>query len=192
MSWVTPFVVWCQSRGSGKTTMIAPFAMAKTNLIPNFQAYIMSGVGSQAQEAFLKIEKIAKKEIASFTGLTDVFYNETVKSTANKDGFTHNPQSFQYKLYNGSALNSLNGAFDNNRSKRSNLNIYDESGFAPDELFITSMPFITQDSNFKLGGDVDVSLLPKQFPNQAIFASSASSTDTYFYQMYKEYAKKCI
>jgi len=110
MSWVTPFVVWCQSRGSGKTTMIAPFAMAKTNLIPNFQAYIMSGVGSQAQEAFLKIEKIAKKEIASFTGLTDVFYNETVKSTANKDGFTHNPQSFQYKLYNGSALNSLNGA----------------------------------------------------------------------------------
>lgn len=97
--------------------MLAPFVMAKTNLISNFQAYIMSGVGSQAQEAFLKIEKIAKKEIASFTGLTDVFYNETVKSSANKDGFTHNPSSFQYKLYNGSALNSLNGAFDNNRSK---------------------------------------------------------------------------
>jgi len=190
MSWVTPFVVWCQSRGSGKTTMIAPFAMAKTNLIPNFQAYIMSGVGSQAQEAFLKIEKIAKKEIASFTGLTDVFYNETVKSTANTDGFTHNPASFQYRLYNGSGLNSLNGAFDNNRSKRSNLNIYDESGFAPEELFVTSLPFITQDSNFKLGGDIDINLLPKQFPNQAIFASSASSTDTYFFKVYKDYAKR--
>ncbi|WP_256715855.1 terminase [Paenibacillus odorifer] len=164
--------------------------MAKTNLIPNFQAYIMSGVGSQAQEAFLKIEKIAKKEIASFTGLTDVFYNETVKSTANTDGFTHNPASFQYKLYNGSALNSLNGAFDNNRSKRSNLNVYDESGFAPEELFVTSLPFITQDSNFKLGGDIDISLEPKQFPNQAIFASSASGTDTYFYKVYKDYAKK--
>ncbi|WP_242403957.1 terminase [Paenibacillus pini] len=164
--------------------------MAKTNLIPNFQAYIMSGVGSQAQEAFLKIEKIAKKEIASFTGLTDIFYNETVKSTANTDGFTHNPASFQYKLYNGSALNSLNGAFDNNRSKRSNLNVYDESGFAPEELFVTSLPFITQDSNFKLGGDIDISLEPKQFPNQAIFASSASGTDTYFYKVYKDYAKK--
>lgn len=190
MSWVTPFNVWCQSRGSGKTTMLAPFVMAKTNLIPNFQSYIMSGVGSQAQEAFLKIEKIAKKEIASFTGLTDVFYNETVKSAANTDGFTHNPASFQYKLYNGSALNSLNGAFDNNRSKRSNLNVYDESGFAPEELFITSLPFITQDSNFKLGGDIDVNLMPKEFPNQAIFASSASSTDTYFYKVYKDYAKK--
>jgi hypothetical protein len=190
MSWVTPFNVWCQSRGSGKTTMLAPFIMAKTNLIPNFQAYIMSGVGSQAQEAFLKIEKIAKKEIASFTGLTDVFYNETVKSAANTDGFTHNPASFQYKLYNGSALNSLNGSFDNNRSKRSNLNVYDESGFAPEELFITSLPFITQDSNFKLGGDIDVNLMPKEFPNQAIFASSASSTDTYFYKVYKDYAKK--
>jgi hypothetical protein len=191
-SWVTPFNVWCQSRGSGKTTLMAPFIMAKTNLINNFQVYIMSGVGSQAQEAFLKIEKIAKREIASFTGLTDVFYNETVKSTANTDGFTHNPASFQYRLYNGSAVNSLNGSFDNNRSKRSNLNVYDESGFAPDELFETSMPFITQDSNFKLGGDVDISLLPNEFPNQAIFASSASSTDTYFYKVYKDYAKKMI
>lgn len=74
--------------------------------------------------------------------------------------------------------------------KRSNLNVYDESGFAPEELFITSLPFITQDSNFKLGGDIDINLMPKQFPNQAIFASSASSTDTYFYKVYKDYAKK--
>lgn len=174
------------------TTLAAPFIMAKTNLIPNFQAYIMSGVGSQAQEAFLKIEKIAKREIASFTGLTDVFYNETVKSVANTDGFTHNPASFQYKLYNGSAVNSLNGAFDNNRSKRSNLNFYDEAGFAPEEMFETSMPFLAQDSNFKLGGDINVSLLPKEFPNQVIAASSASSTDTYFYKLYRDYAKKMI
>lgn len=174
------------------TTLAAPFIMAKTNLIPNFQVYIMSGVGSQAQEAFMKIEKIAKREIASFTGLTDIFYNETVKSVANKDGFTHNPSSFQYKLYNGSSVNSLNGAFDHNRSKRSNLNFYDEAGFAPDEMFETSMPFLAQDSNFKLGGDIDVSLLPKEFPNQVLAASSASSTDTYFYRMYKDYAKKMI
>ncbi len=192
MSWVTPFNVWCASRGSGKTTMGAPFIMAKTNLFPNLQAYILSGVGSQAQETFMKIEKIAKREIGSFTGLTDVFYNETVKSTANTDGFTHNPASFQYKLYNGSAVNSLNGAFDNNRSKRSGLNFYDEAGFASDELFETSMPFITQDSNFKLGGNIELDIMPKEIPNQAIFASSASSTDTYYYQVYRDYAKKMI
>lgn len=192
MSWTTPRCVWCQSRASGKTTLVAPFTMSKTILIPNYWVYIMSGVGSQSQECFMKIEKIAKREIASFTGLTDVFYNETVKSASNKDGFTHNPAGYKYHLYNGSKVESLNGAFDSNRSKRSNLNIYDESGYAPDELFETSMPFVANDSNFKLGGGVNMSLEPKEFPNQAIFASSASSTDTYFFEKYKEYSKKMI
>ncbi len=191
-SWITKFNVWLMGRSSGKTTLAAPFIMTKSLLIPNFNAYIMAGVGSQSQECFLKIENIAKKNIASFTGLTDVFFNETVKSAANQDGFTHNPASFKFSLYNGSTVNSLNGAFDSNRSKRSNLNFYDESGFAPDELFNASLPFITQNSDFRLGGDIDVSTFPKQFPNQAIFASSASSTDTFFYRIYKEYAQRMI
>lgn len=190
MSWVTPFNVWCQSRSSGKTTLFAPFIMTKSMLVPNYQTYIISGVGSQAQETFLKIEKIAKKEISSFTGLTDVFYNETVKSSANRDGFTHNPASFKYQLFNNSATNSLNGNAEGIRSKRANLIGFDEGGFIPAELYISAMPFITQDSNFKLGGNVDMSLLPKEFPNQVIMASSASSTDTYFWERYKEYSKK--
>lgn len=189
-SWNTPYVLWCMGRSSGKTTLGSPFIMAKSLLIPNFQAYILAGVGSQSQEMFMKIEKIAKREIASFTGLTDVFFNETVKSASNTDGFTHNPSSFQYKLYNGSIVNSLNGSFDNNRSKRSNLNFYDESGFAPDELFTTSEPFTTQNSDFRLGGDIDVTLVPKQMPNQLLYASSASSTDTYFFRKYSDFAKK--
>lgn len=189
-SWNTPYVLWCMGRSSGKTTLGSPFIMAKSLLIPNFQAYILAGVGSQSQEMFMKIEKIAKREIASFTGLTDVFYNETVKSSSNTDGFTHNPSSFQYKLYNGSIVNSLNGSFDNNRSKRSNLNFYDESGFAVDELFTTSEPFTTQNSDFRLGGDLDVTLTPKQMPNQLLYASSASSTDTYFFRKYSDFAKK--
>jgi hypothetical protein len=191
-SWSKQYVLWCMGRNSGKTTLGSPFIMAKSLLIPNFQSYILAGVGSQSQEMFLKIEKITKREIASFTGLTDVFYNETVKSAANTDGFTHNPASFQYKLYNGSIVNSLNGSFDNNRSKRSNLNFYDESGFAPDELFTTSEPFAVQNSDFRLGGDVDVTLFPKQMPNQLIYASSASSTDTYFYRKYSDFAKKMM
>ena len=174
------------------TTLGSPFLMAKSLLIPNFQAYILAGSGSQSQEMFSKIEKIAKREIASFTGLTDIFLNETVKSASNKDGFTHNPSSFEYNLYNGSAVNSLNGAINNLRSRRSNCNFYDESGFAPDELFTASLPFITQNSSFRLGGDVDVSTFPKQFPNQAIFASSASSTDTFFFRIYREYAQKMM
>ena len=189
-SWTTQFCLWCMGRNSGKTTLGSPFIMAKSLLVPNFQAYIMAGTGNQSQEMFTKIEKIAKREIASFTGLTDVFFNETVKSTANTDGFTHNPASFQYRLYNGSQVNSLNGNIDGARGKRSQLNFYDESGFVDTEFFHATEPFVTQNSDFRLGGDVDVALFPKQFPNQIIYASSASSIDTYFFQKYKEFSKK--
>ena len=190
-SWITPRNVWCQSRGSGKTTLLAPYVMGKSNLFPKHQSYIMSGVGSQSQECFLKIERIAKKEIASFTGLTDFFLGEIDANSQSGDGFVHNPSSFTYKLFNDSRVNSLNGAFDNNRSKRSNLNIYDESGFAPEELFVTSMPFIAQDNNFALGGNIDIETRAAKVPNQAIFASSASDMSTYFYKnAYKEYAKR--
>jgi hypothetical protein len=41
-----------------------------------------------------------------------------------------------------------------------------------------------------LGGDEDVTLRPIQFPNQRIYASSASSVDTYFFKKYKEFSKK--
>lgn len=189
-SWNKPYCVWCMGRSGGKTTLGSSFLMTKSLLIPNFQAYILAGSGSQSQEMFSKIEKIAKREIASFTGLTDVFLNETVKSASNTDGFTHNPSSFEYNLYNGSAVNSLNGVINNIRSKRSNCNFYDESGFTPDELFTASEPFCTQNSGFRLGGDVDVILFPKQFPNQLIYASSASSIDTYFFKKYSEFSKK--
>ena len=189
-SWMTPFCVWCMGRNGGKTTLGSPFIMSKSLLIPNFNTYILAGVGSQSQEMFMKIENIAKNNIASFTGLTDVFLNETVKSAANTDGFTHNPASFKCSLYNGSTTYSLNGAVDSNRSKRSNLNFYDESGFASDELFTTSEPFTTQNADFKLGGDIDVTLYPKQFPNQLIYASSASSIDTYFFRKYRDFSKK--
>jgi len=72
-SWTVPFAVWCQCRSSGKSTLGSPFIMTKSILIPNFQGYLLAGDGSQSKELFQKIEKIAKKEISSFTGLTDVF-----------------------------------------------------------------------------------------------------------------------
>lgn len=172
------------------STLGAPFVMTKSLLIPNFQAYLLASDGSQSKELFQKIEKVTKKEIASFTGLTDVFHNELVKSASNTDGFTHNPNSFEYKVYNGSKVNTLNSIPDNLRSKRSNCNFYDEAGYIPDELFVATEPFTAQNSNFSLGGDVDVMTRPKQFPNQLIYASSASSIDTYFYKKYRDFSKR--
>lgn len=72
----------------------------------------------------------------------------------------------------------------------SNLNFYDEAGFITDELFEASEPFAVQSSDFRLGGGDDITLLPKQVPNQLIYASSASATDTYYFQKYKDFSER--
>lgn len=75
--------------------------------------------------------------------------------------------------------------------KRSNLNFYDECSFAPDELFHTSEPFTTQNSEFEAGEGInadEIKAKPKPFSNQLIYASSAGSTDTYFFKKYKDFS----
>lgn len=187
MSWITPNVVWCMTRNGGKTTLGSPFLMAKTLLLPKFEGYILSSTGSQSIGMMKKIESIAKKEIASFTGLTDVFLNELVKS-ANSEGFRHDPASYSYKLYSGSSLATVNSNFDGSRGRRSRLNFYDEASYVSEDMFAATLPFVTQNSDFALGGDVDVTLLPPNFPNQVVCASSAGSMDDVFYKRYKEAA----
>ena len=188
-SWTTPFVVWAMSRNGGKSILASLFVMDKMLLIPNFKAYILAGVGSQSIEMFLKMEAFALKNISSFTNLNDIFQSNVVKSQANSNGWVHNPASYTVKTYGSSQCFTLNGAFDNNRSKRSNLNVYDEAMNAPDELFHTSEPFTTQNSEFKAGKDFsaeDLLAEPIPFPNQLLYCSSAGRTDQYFFKKYKE------
>lgn len=187
MSWITPQVVWCMSRSAGKTTLGSPFLMAKTLLIPKFEGYILSSNGSQSIGMMKKIEAIAKKEIASFTGLTDVFLNELVKSS-NSEGFRHDPASYSYKLYSGSSLATINSNFDGSRGRRSRLNFYDEASYVSEDMYAATLPFVAQNSDFALGGDIDITLLPPNFPNQVVYASSAGSTDDVFFKRYKEFA----
>lgn len=190
MSWNTPYVVWCCSRGSGKSILGSIFIMTKSLLIPFHKSYILCGVGSQSTELFTKIEKFVTRQIPSFAGLTDIYQGELVKSAANTNGFVHNPASYHFALYNGSEVFTLNGNFSNNRSKRSNLNFYDEAAFVGnDELFTTSEPFVTQNAGFQMGKNVSQDKLaakPRPFLNQLIYASSAGRTDQYFYRKYRE------
>jgi hypothetical protein len=116
-SWNKPFVAWAMSRNGGKSLLAALFIMAKMLLIPGFKAYILAGVGSQSIELFTKMEQFAMKNIASFTNLNDVFQSNVVKSQANSTGWVHNPASYTVRTYGGSQCFTLNGAFDNNRSK---------------------------------------------------------------------------
>lgn len=189
MSWDKQFVLWLMSRNGGKSTLSAPFIMTKMMLFPNFESYILSTTSAQSQDTFMKMEKIAKKQIESFTGLTDIYYNEIVKSASNTDGFTHSPQGFKYELFNGSKVTSLSGMEDNIRGKRSNLNLYDESGWITENYAVTTAGFCLQNADFKLGKDLNMETLAKNIPNQLLFCSSASSVDSYFYSIYKNYSK---
>lgn len=76
--------------------------------------------------------------------------------------------------------------------KRAEAVCFDESGFLDEEVFQVIEPYTAQDKNFKMGGSVNVSTLPKELPNQLLYTSSASTTDSYFYKKYKEYSKAMI
>lgn len=76
--------------------------------------------------------------------------------------------------------------------KRAEAVCFDESGFLDEEVFQVIEPYTAQDKNFKMGGGIDVTVLPKELPNQLLYTSSASTTDSYFYSKYKEYSKAMI
>lgn len=119
-SWNKPHVLWCCSRNFGKSFLGAVFMILKAILYENQAIYIVSSVGNQSKETFSKIEEIVLrigKTAASIDSLQDIVEKETVKSTNNKTGFQHNPESFHVSFYNGSEIFTLNGKPDNNRSK---------------------------------------------------------------------------
>lgn len=125
-TWNTPYNVWLLSRNAGKSILGAVYLQTRSLLIPNFSAYILCGVGSQSIELFSKIEKLTYNEVPSFTTLTDVYRGEVVKNQANSNGFIHDPSSHRYHLYNGSAVFTLNGAYNNNRSKQKDEELHIE------------------------------------------------------------------
>lgn len=191
-SWTKPFVLWLESRAAGKTTMLALYSMIKGLLFNNYRIYICSGTADQSQETFRKIEDIAFKNIESMTGLTDVFKNELEVNQANSNGFIHNPMGFTYTLYNGSFVKTLNSNINKKRGKRCEAVVFDEGGWLSEEDFNVIGAFTALNSGFKLGGDVNVSALPKEFPHQLLYASSASSIDTAFYKKYRDFSKKML
>jgi len=191
-SWVTPYNVWCCSRDYGKSFLGTILMVLKWTLFENQSIYIISSVGGQSQETFMKLEKIAHQRIESVKSLKDVFINETVKSPANRTGFSHNPVSFKVSSYNGSDIFTLNSKPDHNRSKRSTLVFFDEAGFSSEELLTAAIAFAVQDTDFTTSIDEGFSmeLQKRKCPTQLIFASSASDTDSVFFAKYKEYSKK--
>lgn len=191
-SWDKMYALWLCTRNYGKSTLLALYYMTRGMLLNNCRCYICAGTSDQSIETFEKIVSIAKNEIESFTGLTDVFRNEVVINMTNNDGFIRNPAGFTYRLYNGSSVKTLNSNVNAKRGKRAEAVCFDESGFLDEEVFQVIEPYTAQDKNFKMGGSVNVTTLPKELPNQLLYTSSASTTDSYFYKKYKEYSKAMI
>lgn len=117
-TWNCPNALILATRGWGKSTVISLETMAKDSLFCNYWSYIASGTGSQAENTFMTLEKLANDNIETFSGSTGkVFKNEVVIKSANGDGFSHNPNGFNYTLYNGSSTVTLNSNIDAKRGK---------------------------------------------------------------------------
>ena len=191
-SWCAESVVWLASRNSGKTFLGAVYMMTRALLFPYYKINLLNVSARQSQDTFIKMEDIAKKRIASLVNTSDVFVNEVSRNQAAGDGFLHSEQTYYCQLYNGSNITSLVSTPKTIVGRRSNLNIYDEAGKIPEELFNLTVPFVTQDTNFRTGMNVDLSALPRDLPNQCIYMSSAEDVSSYLYRMYKECAKSMM
>jgi len=198
-SWACPHVLIVASRGLGKSTVIDLMLMAKGSLYTNYWCYIASGTGDQAQQTFTTLEKLANDNIDTFEGSTGkVFKNEVVVKAAAGDGFSHNPSGFNYELFNGSQTTTLNSNIDSKRGYRGNV-VFDESAFLSEEMMKVYSAFAIVEKSFKTGKIDGKSIdpirqrtFPTEIPNQLFYISSASTTDTPFYGLYREYAKRQI
>ncbi len=115
-SWNCPNVLLICTRGFGKSTLIDIMIMAKDMLFNNYWTYIASGSGSQAEQTFTTLEKIANDNIDTMLGSTGyIFKSEVEIKAASGDGFSHSSNGFSYSLYNGAYTQTLNSNIDKKR-----------------------------------------------------------------------------
>ena len=197
-SWICPNVLIVATRGWGKSTIIDIELMSKDSLFCNYWAYIASGSGSQAEQTFMTLEKIANDNIDTFAGSTGkIFKDEVVINNASGDGFSHSSNGFRYSTYNGSFTQTLNSNIDRKRGARGSV-IFDESGFLSEEMMNVYSAFAIVNKSLKTGKDVNGHSIDPirqrtfatEIPNQKFYISSASSTDTKFYALYRDFAKR--
>lgn len=115
-AWNCPNVLVLASRAFGKSTVIDLILMAKDMLFCNVWSYIASGSGSQAEQTFLTLERLANDGIDEMRNSTGyIFKNEVEINNAAGDGFSHGNNGFKYTLYNGSFTQTLNSNIDKKR-----------------------------------------------------------------------------
>lgn len=197
-TWNCPNVLVLASRAFGKSTVIDLIVMSKDMLFCNVWTYIASGSGSQAEQTFMTLERLANDGIAEMRNSTGyIFKNEVEIKNAAGDGFSHGSDGFKYSLYNQSFTQTLNSNIDKKRGMRGSV-IFDECGFLSEEMLEVYGAFAAVNKDFATGRDrngkaidpVRLRTFATNIPNQKFYISSASSTDTKYYRLYREFAKK--
>ena len=96
--------------------MLDLMLMAKDMLFCNVWTYIASGSGSQAEQTFMTLERLANDGIDEMRNSTGyIFKHEIEIKNAAGDGFSHGSDGFKYSLYNGSFTQTLNSNIDKKR-----------------------------------------------------------------------------
>lgn len=197
-SWTCPNVLLVCTRGFGKSTVIDIMIMAKDMLFNNYWTYIASGSGSQAEQTFTTLERLANDNIDTMLGSTGYIFKQEIEiKNAAGDGFSHSSNGFSYNLFNGSMTQTLNSNVDKKRGMRGNV-IFDECGFLSEEMMSVYAAFAIVNKSFASGKDRDgnsidmnrLRCIPSNIPNQLFYISSASSTDTEFYRLYRDFSKR--
>lgn len=197
-TWNCPNVLVLASRAFGKSTVIDLMLMAKDMLFCNVWTYIASGSGSQAEQTFMTLERLANDGIDEMRNSTGyIFKHEVEIKNAAGDGFSHGSDGFKYSLYNGSFTQTLNSNIDRKRGMRGSV-IFDECGFLSEEMLEVYGAFAAVNKGFASGKDrngkmidpVRLRTFATNIPNQKFYISSASSTDTKYYKLYREFAKR--
>lgn len=192
-TWKSEYAVWVCSRNSGKSFLANVLIQARAILFPKLQVHILSAVSRQSMETFTTGENIAKNNVKSLIRSNTVILDEIEKTKSDSDGFTHDQKKgYVFKLMNGSSVTAVVGGVKTIVGKRSNMLVYDESGIIPKELFDLSEPFATQSSSFKVGASFDSEVYPQEIPNLRLYIGSATDTNSYFYNKYKEGCKQML
>lgn len=195
-TWNCPNVLVLASRAFGKSTVIDLILMSKDMLFCNVWTYIASGSGSQAEQTFMTLERLANDGIDEMRNSTGyIFKHEVEINNAAGDGFSHGSNGFKYSLYNGSFTQTLNSNIDKKRGMRGSV-VFDECGFLSEEMLEVYGAFAAVNKGFVSGKDrngkmidtVRLRTFATNIPNQKFYISSASSTDTKYYRLYREFA----
>lgn len=117
-TWNCPNVLVLASRAFGKSTVIDLILMSKDMLFCDVWTYIASGSGSQAEQTFMTLERLANDGIAEMKNSTGYIFKQEIEiKNAAGDGFSHGSDGFKYSLYNGSFTQTLNSNIDKKRGR---------------------------------------------------------------------------